>query len=123
MHGARSQACGGLWVITSAIEQNLKLIDLPPSLAWRYQLNGKSGNTFTLNLLFELDHGIPFQSHVAPSETGIQHPDFALFAQVGTGFLDTALNRTEGWQAFRYLAWLRLATMPKPCHHAVSGFS
>jgi hypothetical protein len=115
-------AVGGQFSSASAIKQYLKLIILPPSRAWRYQLNGKTGNTFTLNLLFELDHGHSFQGHVAPSETGNQHPHFALFAQVGTGLLDTALNRTESWQAFRDFPGLRLATVRNPYQRAVSGF-
>jgi hypothetical protein len=105
-----------------ALEQYLKLIVQPPCRAWRYQLNGKSGSTFTLNLLFELEYGHPFRAHVSTFETGNQHSDFALFAQLEAGLLDTALHQCDGWHDFRAFSGLRLATVRNPYHRAVSGF-
>jgi hypothetical protein len=106
----------------SAMAAYLRLIVHPPSAAWRYQLNGKSGNTFTLNLLYELEHGQPFSAQVATGETGNQHPDFALFAQVGAGLLGTALDYTPDWDAFCDFPGLRLATVRNPYQQALSGF-
>lgn len=105
-----------------AIESYLKLIVQPPRGAWRYQLNGKSGNTFVLNLMFELEHGVPFTARVDPAETGNQHPDFALFAQVNAGLLVTALAYYPSLQDFTDFSGLRLATVRNPYHRAISGF-
>ncbi len=107
---------------SAALQSYLKLIVQPPSKAWRYQLNGKSGNTFTLNLLYELEHGYPFRGRVAVSETGNQHPDFALFAQVGSGLLSTALVESKTWEDFCNFPGLRLATVRHPAKRALSGF-
>ncbi|MFN4057757.1 MAG: sulfotransferase family 2 domain-containing protein [Roseinatronobacter sp.] len=106
----------------NALESYLKLIVQPPSGAWRYQFNGKSGNTFVLNLMFELEHGVPFTARVDPAETGNQHPDFALFAQVGAGLLVTALNYYPTVPAFNNFPGLRLATVRNPYQRAISGF-
>ncbi len=67
----------GAFGSVAAAQRFVQLIWFPPDRGWRYQLNGKSGNNFVLNLLFELEYGQPFSCHVAQAETGNQHPDFA----------------------------------------------
>lgn len=106
----------------TAMRQYLMLIMLPKSGAWRYQLNGKSGTTFVLNLLFELEHAVPFSTQVSGQDTGNQHPDFALFQQIEAGLLGTALDHTDSWESFCDFPGLRLATVRNPYLRAVSSF-
>ena len=67
-------ACPGAFGSVAAAQRFVQLIWFPPDRGWRYQLNGKSGNTFVLNLLFELEYGQPFSCHVAQAEGSGKKP-------------------------------------------------
>lgn len=116
------RAFGDRFGSVAAMRGFLQLIWFPRSRAWRYQLNGKSGTSFALNLLFELEFGHPFTTRVAASETGNQHPDFALFQQAEARLLSNPLRVKETWTAFRAFPGLTLATVRDPYARALSGF-
>lgn len=103
---AAKRYCGNLW--------------FPKSKRWMYQLNGKSGNTFILGLLFELEFGVPFQAALSTKVN--QHPDFALFQTCIAGVLANVAQRELSLQAFQDMPALRLATVRNPFDRALSGF-
>lgn len=106
----------------AAAARYLKLIFFPPSRRWRYQLNGKSGNTFVLNLLFEIEFGGPFTCRVDPSSSGNQHPDFALFQLADAGLLSNAFGAGDGMKDIEDFPGLSLATVRDPWTRIVSAF-
>lgn len=106
----------------AAARRFVQLIWFPPSRAWRYQLNGKSGNTFVLNLLFELEFGVPFTVRVDPAQTGNQHPDFALFAAFDAGLYSNALREEDRLSGFIRFPGLSLATVRAPHARVLSAF-
>lgn len=105
-----------------AARRFVQLIHFPPSRAWRYQLNGKSGSTYMLNLLFELEYGTPFTCHVDHAETGNQHPEFALFQLPQAGLWANAIQAGDKLGQFLNFPGLSLATVRNPFDRALSGF-
>ncbi|MCR8550902.1 sulfotransferase family protein [Salipiger sp. P9] len=106
----------------AAAQRFVQNIWFPPSRAWRYQLNGKSGNTFVLNLMFELEYGTPFTCRVAQGETGNQHPDFALFQVSQSGLWGNAFAAGGAIADVLGFPGLTLATVRDPYARALSGF-
>lgn len=106
----------------AAMRSFLDLIWFPKSRAWRYQLNGKSGNSFVLELLFELEFGVPFTTWVDPAVTGNQHARFALFQVRDAGLYSNAMRENDTWQDFTSFSGLTLATVRDPYARALSGF-
>lgn len=104
----------------AAAKRFVQLIYFPASRRWRYQLNGKSGNTFVLNLLFELEFGTPFTCRL--TETDNQHLDFALFQQPQARLLANVLSTGEDVSAVLEFPGLSLATVRDPFSRARSGF-
>lgn len=104
-----------------AAQRFLQLIYFPSSYRWRYQLNGKSGNTFVLNLLFELEFGEKFTSRVANS--GNQHPEFALFMLPSARLLANALSSSQALSSVLDFEDLSIATVRNPFDRARSGFT
>jgi Sulfotransferase family len=104
----------------AAATRFLQLVYFPASRRWRYQLNGKSGNTFTLNLLFELEFGSRFTSHLV--EASNQHPDFALFQLPVARLLSNALKAHDSLPAVLDFPGLSIATVRNPFTRARSGF-
>lgn len=95
-------------------------ICFPRSGRWVYQLNGKSGNSSTLALLFELEFGVPFGvKMVSPTN---QHPDFALFELCRAGVFGNPLLQGLSLADFDALPGLRIATVRNPFTRAVSSF-
>jgi hypothetical protein len=94
----------------------------PASRSWRYQLNGKSGTTYVLNLLFELEYGAPFTCQVSAVTTGNQHPDFALFQLSQAGLYSNSVREEEDLAAFDGFKGLSLATVRNPYSRALSGY-
>ncbi|MBN9889805.1 sulfotransferase family 2 domain-containing protein [Salipiger abyssi] len=105
-----------------AAQRFVQNVWFPPSRAWRYQLNGKSGNTFVLNLLFELEYGTPFTCQVGQAETGNQHPDFALFQVLASGLWGNAFTAGGTLSDVVKFPGLSLATVRDPYARALSGF-
>ena len=115
-------ACPGAFGSVAAAQRFVQLIWFPPDRGWRYQLNGKSGNTFVLNLLFELEYGQPFSCHVAQAETGNQHPDFALFLTSQTGLWGNTFQAGGTLEDVLDFPGLSLASVRDPYARALSGF-
>lgn len=105
-----------------AAQRFAQLIWFPPSRAWRYQLNGKSGNTFVLNLLFEIEYGTRFSCRVDPGQTGNLHPDMALFSMLDARLYSNALQQQDRPEAFLGFPGLSLATVREPCSRLLSAF-
>lgn len=118
-----NKAFGDQFGSVAAQRSYLQLIVFPRSRAWRYQLNGKSGTTFMMNLLFELEFGQPFTTRVSVAESGNQHPHFALFQMVNAGLLSNALREKDAFDAVRAFPGLTLATVRNPYDRARSGFA
>lgn len=114
------EAVPGAFPDAAAAKRFVQLIYFPASRRWRYQLNGKSGNTFVLNLLFELEFGTPFTCRL--TETDNQHPDFALFQQPQARLLANVLSTQEDVSAVLDFPGLSLATVRDPFSRARSGF-
>lgn len=92
----------------------------PASRRWRYQLNGKSGNTYALALLFRLEFGVPFTARVVTEAN--QHPDFALFQQVDAGLLSNAARAGDRLPDVIRFPGLTLATVRNPYARAFSAY-
>ncbi len=92
----------------------------PKSNRWIYQLNAKSGNSFTLGLLFELEFGVPFTAQMQSGTN--QHPDFALFQLCRAGLCSNIAQHALSAAQFEALPGLRLATVRNPFARAVSSF-
>lgn len=105
-----------------AAARYLNLIFFPPSRRWRYQLNGKSGTTFVLNLLFEIEYGCRFTAQVDPAMTGNQHPDFAVFQLPHSGLLANAIEAGDSVEDIDTFAGLSLATVRNPWTRILSAF-
>ncbi len=106
----------------TAVARYLKLIVCPPSRRWRYQLNGKSGNTYALNLLFEIEYGCPFTAALDQAGSGNLHPDFALFQLVSAGLLSTLSKLGDPIEEIDAFPGLSLATVRNPWTRIVSAF-
>lgn len=114
------KAAPGVFSDAAAAKRFLQLIYFPASRHWRYQLNGKSGNTFTLNLLFELEFGGPFTCRL--NDTDNQHPDFALFQLPAARLMENAIGAEDTIDAVLHFPGLSIATVRNPFSRAVSGF-
>ncbi len=119
---ALQEAHPGRFATAKAARRYISLIWFPPSRAWRYQLNGKSGNTFVLNLLFELEYRVPFRCNANPAETGNQHPDFALFSVPHAQLWSNSVKQEDDLDAVLDFPGLSLATVRNPYTRLVSGF-
>ncbi|MBJ3776060.1 sulfotransferase family 2 domain-containing protein [Acuticoccus mangrovi] len=97
------------------------LVQFPVSRRWRYQLNGKTGNTLTLHLLFRIEFGSDFTT--AYKEHSNQHPEFAIFQLRQSGLLACASElRSEGPNAFLQFPGVSIATVRNPFTRTVSSF-
>lgn len=114
------EAAPGVFSDAATAKRFLQLIYFPASRHWRYQLNGKSGNTFTLNLLFELEFGGPFTCRL--NDTDNQHPDFALFQLPAARLMENAIGAGDTIDAVLHFPGLSIATVRNPFSRAVSGF-
>lgn len=98
----------------------LKNIWYPKSKNWSYPLNGKAGNTFTLDLLFEIEFGFNFTSVF--NTPANHHPDFAVFQQMNAGLLTNPVKDRLSLNEFETLPGVRIATVRNPFKRAVSSF-
>jgi hypothetical protein len=118
MARAAPAVSGSLAGNPQAAQRFLSMVWFPASRRWRYPLNGKTGNTYTLQLLFWLEFGsFPGVQLRTPTN---HHPELAIFS-----FRDAGLVRNFAdvpFRQFREFPGITLVTVRNPYARAVSGF-